>query len=145
MTAVGVPLRKRVFLIGLAIVALIATVHWSGLAQQQKMVHGVFAGFEPKQGQEQTLLTALQSAQGQLTGAPGVLLTSVYERVGTDNANGVTKYLFITTFENMSYVKSATKNQQLLSVMAGLNNLSQYSRVSIINLKGGKVADANLQ
>jgi hypothetical protein len=45
----------------------------------------------------------------------------------------------------MSYIKSAAKNQQLVSLMTQLNNMSQYSRVRIINLKQGKVPDQELQ
>ena len=147
MTATRIPFSKRAFLVILAVVAiLIGTVHWSGMAQQQqKNVHGVFAGFEPKVGQEQALLTAIQTAKGQLTGAPGVLLSSVYERVTGDEAGGATKYLLIATFDNLSYVKSATKNQGLLSMIAQLNSLSQYSRIRIINLKAGKVPDTDIQ
>jgi hypothetical protein len=145
MTATGIRSRKAAILVVLVLVAiLIGTVHWSSVAQQQRTVHGVFAGFEPKADQQQALLTALQNARGQLTTAPGVLLSSLYERVG-EQQTGATRYLFIATFENMSYIKSAAKNQQLVSLMTQLNNMSQYSRVRIINLKQGKVPDQELQ
>lgn len=146
MRATGLRVSARAWLAILAIVAvLIGTIQWAAMAaQQQKMVHGVFAGFEPKPGQERALLSALQTARGQLGATPGTILTNLYERVG-DQQPGATKYLFIATFENMSYVKSAAKNQQLVSTMTLLNSMCQYSRVRIINLKAGKVPDTDIQ
>ena len=138
---------KRTFIALLAamVATLVGAIYWSGMAQPQRAVHGVFAGFEPKAGQDAQLLAAIRAAKTRLNGTTGVLQSSVYQLVEGDKSAGATKYLLITTFENMSYVKSATKNQALLSVNTTLSNLSEYSRILIVNLHSGKVTDQELQ